>query len=583
MSDLSMHEEHVKWERKNVSTWTPYHENGQVYQVYNSGHDVMPDMLDDIRRRHGAKELLVDEEGNRMTYNQVFDAAMELSRALANTEFSGLERGDRVAVCSKNSFDWVVCYFAVCYAGMIVIPMNSWWTPREIEYAINHAGCKLVFADQERIERIQIIEKCASQVAWITDAPALGDNKLTGVRLIGEYMNVGRSSNLSNRRQEVHPDEPAMIMYTSGTTNFPKGVVLTHRGVCHTCMTNDKLVSRAGPPKGPQGSILLCVPLFHATGLYAILFYSMLAGRKVVIMKKWKVDVALSLIQRERVTHFTGVPTMVLEMLSHPNLKKFDISSLKNIGSGGAPPPAGVAKSVKEKLGAAPSQGYGLTEVNAVATMIGAKDYLQRPTSCGRPAPGVQIKIWSETEDGVELPTGEVGRIVIRGPNVMLEYWKDVEATRAAITKDGWFKCGDYGYLDKDGFLYISGRSQDLIIRGGENISARTVEEAIFALFDSVQECAVFAYPHATLGEEVGLAIFMKEGRAPPTLDEVRSKLKTQVAQFMLPTGMTVFKKTTLPRGATGKTVKKDIKEMLKKGTLENWVTSGPAPAKAKL
>lgn len=334
-----------------------------------------------------------------------------------------------------------------------------------------------------------------------------------------------------------------------------------------------------------QPAVLLCVPLFHATGLYAIMFNALLEGRKIVIMQKWNAETALRLVEREKVTHFTGVPTMVLEMLSSPNLKKYDVSSLKAVASGGAPPPAGVAKSVKEKLGAAPSQGYGLTEVNATATTIGAKEYLTRPSSCGRAVPGMEIQIWTENEDGVQMPLNEVGRIVIRGPGLMLEYWKDYEATNKAITKDGWFKSGDYGYMDKDGYLYISGRTQDLIIRGGENISARTVEECIFASFDSIQECAVFGYPHPTLGEEVGLAIHMKHGQNPPTLEEIRSKCASQIAQFMLPTGLTVFTKSPLPRGATGKTVKKDIKEMLKTGKLENWTTVSKSTAspKAKL
>jgi len=592
MKELRFKKEHVRWDRRNVTTWIPYHENGQVYNVFESGFSNMVEMFDAIEKRHPNKELLVDEAGNRLTFREVFESARVLSRALLDPTFSGLKRGDRVGVCSKNSFEWIISYLAAVYAGMIVIPMNSWWTPRELEFGIKHADCKLVFADRERIDRIAQVPKSSLANLKIVLISSSEESSSTTINehhhpvvisgltvdTMAGWMREARTKPATMRPETpITPDEPAMIMYTSGTTSFPKGVVLTHRGVGHTCTMNDKVFAEAeSKMKGPPRAILLCVPLFHATGLYAVFFNALLAGRKVVIMRKWNAEKALELVEREKVTHFTGVPTMILEMLASPDLKKRDISTLKNIGSGGAPPPAGVAKSVSEKMKASPSQGFGLTEVNAVATMIGAKDYLKKPTSCGRAVPGVEIQIWSEEEDHVEVKRGEVGRIVIRGPNLMLEYWKDAEATSKCITKDGWFKCGDLGHMDEDGFLFISGRSQDLIIRGGENISARTVEEAVFANFETIQECAVFAYPHPTLGEEVGLAIYMKQGEQPPSLEEIRSRCSSSIAQFMLPTGLTVFK-TKLPRGATGKTVKKDIKEMLKNNKLDNWTVHSKA------
>jgi long-chain acyl-CoA synthetase len=328
------------------------------------------------------------------------------------------------------------------------------------------------------------------------------------------------------------------------------------------------------PPNSPL-AMILSVPLFHATGLYTIFLAGLLMGRKMVIMKKWNTGLALALMEREKVTSFTGVPTMVLDLLSHPDREKRDLSSLKQMGSGGMAPPAGVAKSILSQFKSIPAQGYGLTEVNCICAIISAQDYLDHPTSTGKALPGITIQIWSEAQD-LELPPGKTGRIVVRGPTIMLEYWKDIEATRKAITKDGWFITGDYGWMDQDGFLYVTGRSQDLIIRGGENISARTVEEAIYESCGSILECAVFGYPHPTLGEEVGVAITIKPGHTAPSLPEMREKLAPILAAYMIPTGLAIFDHEPLPRTATEKTLKRDIKQLLKEGKL-NWTTLNKA------
>jgi len=576
MESFALTTAHVKWDRSNVTTHAPHQEKGQVYEVFaNATLHCMNDLILEGSKTFGNKTFLVDEDGNRMTFAQVNDSATNLSLVLRDASKSGLKAGDRVGVCAKNCFEWAIAFNGASLAGMVVIPMNSWWTPRELEYAVNHAECKMIFADAERVDRLKkITGKCLEKVK-VVYAETGGKDSFC-VASIHDWVSLGsRLPRLPPTRQ--NPDEPGMIMYTSGTTNFPKGVVLTHRGICHTGNVYKKINDIfPADANGNQPTALLSVPLFHATGLYAIYMAGLLTGRKIVMMKKWNAAKALELVEREKVTQFLGVPTMVLDMLNHPDLNTRDISTLKAVASGGAAPPAGVAKSITEKMKALPAQGYGLTEVNCTATSISAQDYVERPGSCGKAVPGLSIQIWPD-ESEVELPRGEVGRVVMRGPTIMLEYLKDPEATKKAITASGWFITGDYGHMDKDGFLFLSGRSQDLIIRGGENISARAVEEVIFATFDDVHECAVFGYPHPTLGEEVGAAVFMKEGRKPLSLEEIRKGCKDQIAGFMLPTGLAIFDEP-LPRGATGKTVKKDIKEMLKNGKLK-WTNH----TKAKL
>ena len=353
----------------------------------------------------------------------------------------------------------------------------------------------------------------------------------------------------------------------------PKGVVLTHRSLCHTlnfyaALSNSSSVKRE--KSAHQKCVLLCVPLFHATGLVGVLFTSFWEGRKIVLMHKWHVDTALGTIQRERVSMVTGVPTMIIELLNSPRLKEFDTSSLRNVGGGGAAVPKGIAKQITTTFKkASPGQGYGLTETSAISTVISSSKYLAHPASCGQALPGVQIEIWPEDGRGA-LPVNKEGRVMIRGPNIMREYWRQPEATANAITADGWFDSGDVGKLDAEGFLYITDRAKDMIIRGGENISCRAVEEAVYAKVPEVAECAVFGYPHPVLGEKVALAVMLKPGARRLSLADVRARCKDTLAAYELPTALAVFP-SQLPRGATGKLLKKALRDMHKEAKLPSW------------
>ena len=561
---------HVTWPRSSVTAWSPHHEGGQRYVGFTKAPvQALWDLYARAARQFPELEFVVHAD-RRATYAQVFH---EADRVAAMLEARGVKPGDRVACLGKNSIEWVSVYVAATWAGFIAVPMNSWWTGKEIAYAVRDSGCVALFMDAERAKRVAALPKgefpdtCRLVVSLERDAFA--------ETLAKHGAPVTRR--LVDRPPPASVDEGAILMYTSGTTAHPKGVLLTHRGVAH-CMTVYELMTVRGASKRtggagvqaePQKVILLSVPLFHATGLHAVLMASAITGRKIVMMPdKWNPEVALELIERERVTAFTGVPTMVQSMLASPDLAKRDVSSLKALGSGGAPPPAGLAKAVSEKFkGASPGQGYGLTEVNALACTFTGQDYVKFPTACGRVVPGVEVQIWPEDKDDAPLPPDTPGRVMIRGPTVMREYWGQPQATAKAISKSGWFDSGDIGIIRGDGgagpaLVEITGRAKDMIIRGGENIACRAVEEAVFAAFPDVAECAAFGVPHAMLGEHVGLAIVMKRGTAAPTLDGIRAKLKSTLADFELPTGLVVFP-DMLPRGATGKIVKKDIRALV--------------------
>mmetsp|Transcript_46325 Transcript_46325/g.147922 ORF Transcript_46325/g.147922 Transcript_46325/m.147922 type:complete len:393 (+) Transcript_46325:2-1180(+) len=379
-------------------------------------------------------------------------------------------------------------------------------------------------------------------------------------------------------------------MYTSGTTGNPKGVVSTHRAVVHalrgaffyptaggmaaaaaakaTAKSEAKASKgHAGVPRAKQlqEAVICPVPLFHATGSHAIFLLSFMLGRKVVLMHKWDALEALQLIEAEKVSQFVGVPTMSMELLSHPDYEKFDTSSLQGIGGGGAAPPAKLSAQT-EKKGKSAGQGWGLTESNALTVnTFSSKEYVQNPSSCGRALALVDIKIVDD--ENKELPPGTPGEVLIRGVTMLKEYWKKPEATAEAISVDGWFRTGDIGRLDPDGALYIMDRSKDLIIRGGENISCAEVETAIYD-HPSVQECSVFSMPDERLGEVVAAAVVRQPGSAPFTGEEMAAFAASKLAKFKVPTEIYLWKEgEQLPRGATGKIPKRTIKQQIKEGT----------------
>jgi long-chain acyl-CoA synthetase len=325
----------------------------------------------------------------------------------------------------------------------------------------------------------------------------------------------------------------------------------------------------AEPPNKPSANpaVLLNVPLFHATGLLAVLMISIVVGRKTVFMYKWEPEAALKLVEKEKITQFTGVPTMILEMLQHPNFSKYDTSSLEGVGGGGAPPPPQMVKDVGKKFKkASAGQGYGLSETSAFTTLIGGPAFVAKPTSCGRPVPGCTIEIW-DLDSNQPLPEPEsIGKVMIKGANVMKEYWRNPKATAEAITPTGYFDSGDIGKIDKDGYVYILDRAKQLLIRGGENIATAEVEAAVYN-HDQVAECAVIGVDHPTLGEEVGVAIHPKPGGAPSiTLESIRQACAS-LANFKKPTHVFIYHEP-LPKGATGKILKRQIRIDVNKGSI---------------
>jgi len=464
----------------------------------------------------------------------------------------GVGKGDRVAIAMRNCSAWVVSYMAVVKAGGIATLLNGWWQADEMEQAIRLSEPKLIIADTQRADRIR--EKCADVA---TLAAAI---ELPVEQALAELLHDRDEDSVL---PEVAPEDDATILFTSGSTGDSKGALSTHRAVTTATyayatglIVLGTLLERDGKP-APTARTLLSVPLFHVTGEVPVMINSFVIGRCMVVMPKWDASEALRLIEKERITYFVGVPTMSLELMNHPDRHKYDLSSLSDITAGGAPRPISHVERIKAEFpNAQPALGYGLTETNAAGFSNFWTNYAAKPASTGRAqVPYIEAAILGPGD--VHLPAGEVGEIAIRSAANIKGYWRNPQATAALFTADGYIRTGDIGYLDEDGYLFIVDRKKEIIIRGGENISAAEVEAAFYAC-PAVAEVSVFGAPDERLGEVPVAVIYAKPGAK---LDEagLYTFLDGHLAKFKIPQRM-ILSSEPLPRLGTGKIDRRALK-----------------------
>ena len=540
--------------------------DGVSMKIYANAPPTIRTILELAEPQFGARDYIVYED-ERVTY-AAFTRAVEHFAKLLQDQF-GIKKGDRIAVIMRNFPQWPVPFFAALSIGAIATPMNSWWTADELEYGLKDCGAKIAVIDPQIHDRIK------DKVANLPDLEAIivgragdkvsGENVYSMEALIGAANSWAALEKIGLPAVDLHPDDDATIMYTSGTTGRPKGALASHRAIISnmlnslTCQMRMLLRRGETPPEpdpNEQSATLLAIPFFHATGAFAVLIPSMLQGNKIVSMYKWDAGEALPIIEREEINAVGGVPAIAWQLLEHPERDNYDLSTIKAISYGGAPSAPELVTTIKKRFpDAAPGNGWGMTETCATASLNIGEDYVNRPDSAGAPPGAVELKIIDP--DGKEVAAGEVGELWCKGPMNCKAYWNKPDATAETFI-DGWVVTGDLARIDEEGFLYLVDRAKDMLIRGGENIYCIEVESALYD-HPSVMDASVVGIPHKILGQEVGAVVQLKPG-TEASEDELRAHVRNQIAPFKVPVEIQ-FQTEPLPRNANGKILKPELRD----------------------
>ncbi|KAL1748754.1 hypothetical protein HDZ31DRAFT_28730 [Schizophyllum fasciatum] len=550
--------------------------------------------LDAVRRY--SKRTYIVCEGQCVTYEETHLQALRFATALERAY--GVSKGDRVAIVSRNRMEYMFAFWACHLIGAVAVLVNAWLPIESLYYCVTHTHCRILICDPERAAVIQpaVDALAASGVSgFLVFGETIGTNAqwagMQGYSAVAQRFSGGPLVDCGG--DDVHPEDHCAVMFTSGTTGMPKGVLSTQRqyltNVLNVLVGSRRAALRRGEDITsshacplPQKGALVAVPLFHVTGTTSYSMMATMTGMKIVLMRKWDptegkktfiatpcicilVDIDTndtSLIRRENVQVAGGVPAMVADLLNSPSAG-YPIESLL---FGGAPAPASLVDRVLATFpGSSMSQGYGLTETNSIAVSIAGEDYVARPTTVGRPSPVNEIRIVAPYSAGTTaLSVGEAGEVLIRGPNVMQEYYDNPEATARVLTRDGWLRTGDIGYLDKEGFLYIKDRIKDIIIRGGENVDSVAVENALYK-DPRVLQAACVGVPDERLGELVTAIVYVQPGQGV-TGAALLARCRNSLPRFAVPVTI-VVQHFPLEMTPSGKIVKHPLRNFMK----ERW------------
>lgn len=516
-------------------------------------------------RRFAARVYMV-YEGESLTFDEHYRRVAALANRLVS-DFA-VHKGERIALAMRNYPEWSIAFWAIAATGAVVVPLNAWWTGTELAYGLTDSGARLLIADNERAERLSQ-EFDLAHLDGVIVARSGAKTIRPAWRNFDSLLATQSADLALPDVESFGPEDPATIFYTSGTTGFPKGALGTHRNMCSMALTLGFLgvrsVLREGGSlqdlaamQGMQQVLLLAVPLFHVVGSHGVLLSSLVAGSKIVMLYKWDPQQALECIERERVTVLTATPTMIWQLVDHPDSAKRDLSSVRSVSYGGAPAPPELRRRVAQLMpGALPGTGYGITEVSSVVSGLHGSDYSARPDSAGVAIPITEVL--AADDAGRPVPRGELGELWVRGSNVVAEYWNKPEATAQSFT-EGWFHSGDIGRIDEQGFIYIVDRKKDMIIRGGENVYCAEVEAALMD-HPAVKGAAVFGLPDRVFGEEVG-AVVQVDPEQPVSAADLQQHAAKKLAAFKVPSKVWL-RTEALPLGATGKIMKRELREQL--------------------
>jgi long-chain acyl-CoA synthetase len=515
-----------------------------------------PSSLRAMYEATASAEPFIVYEDERLSFAQAWAAAGRIGHVLVHE--CGVRPGDRVAIAMRNYPEWVLAFTAITSIGAVAVAMNGHWQTDELLYGLQDSGAQVVLADAERVARLTqpAVRAALPQLQCLAVRMAALPDGVHSLHTLSDAV-----GDVAMPAVDVQPDDHATILYTSGSTGHPKGVVSTHRQILSALLSweLDRLIGEreAGletPPPTEPGT-LLAVPLFHVTGSHASYLTNYRAQRRMVCMYRWDPALAAELIARERLTSMVAPAAMTGDLVRVAQQTPHSLATLAAVGGGGAPRAPEQVRQIGSSFGQAqPLTGWGMTETNGIGTGIAGEDYLAHPASSGRCSQVLQLKIVDET--GQALPAGERGELLVRGSSVFVGYWNRPEANAQSFVDGDWFRTGDVAYLDEAGYLYIVDRIKDLIIRGGENIGCGQVEAALL-LHPDVHEAAVYAVPDERMGEEVGATV---HGTPGLDVDALRAFLAQHLARFEIPRYIRVAA-APLPRTPSGKILKRQIRE----------------------
>lgn len=515
------------------------------------------------------EKIAIHFMGKDMTYKELYDESLSFASYLQQI---GIGKGDRVAIMLANTPQSVISYFGILMAGAIVVQTNPLYTERELEYQMKDSGAKAIIT-------LDILYPRASKVMPQTDlqhiiVTAIKDYLPFPKNLVypfiqkkqyGIVVNVKHEGNthLFKEIVKIKPkklvvydfhfeDDVALLQYTGGTTGSPKGVMLTHRNLVANSSMCTAWLYKAKPG---EESILGIVPFFHVYGMTIIMILSVMQAYKMIILPKFDALTTLKTIQKQRPTLFPGAPTIYIGLLNHPDLKKYDLSSIDSCLSGSAPLPIEVQEEFEKVTGGKLVEGYGLTESSPVTHANFLWDRERIKGSIGVPWPNTEVRIVS-MDNGELMPVGEIGEIIIKGPQVMKGYWNRPEDTKETI-QDGWLYTGDLGYMDDNGYFYVVDRKKDMIIAGGYNIYPREIEEVLYEHPD-VLEAVAAGIPDPYRGETVKAYVVLKEG-SEVTSDDLNHYARKYLAAYKAPR-LYEFREE-LPKTAVGKILRRTLVE----------------------
>lgn len=489
------------------------------------------------------------------TFQEVYRMAASLAQQLQSRY--GVKHGDRVAIAMRNYPEWPIALEAITSIGAIAVAINAWWQPEEIDYAFKLTGVTVVIADQERIERIShIAPESTPHIIAVRAAPSDSTTPIDTLTSSNDPMpSVG-----------IHPDDDAVILFTSGSTGHPKGSVSTHRNilaallswevdfVTHFIMENGEFdQEKIGSAAKSQSTALLAMPLFHVNGLHAVLLSAFRTQRKIVSMYKWDAATAADIIDNEGISTFVGTPAMTGDLVEYAKRSHRNLESLRSTGGGGSARATSQVKDIGQSLkNAAPFTGWGMTETNSIGTGIYGADYLKNPNSSGMCSAVLEVS--TIDEQGNFLPPGDRGELVVRGTSVIHGYWNQPQANKESFVGE-WFRTGDVAYIN-DGHLYVVDRIKQLIIRGGENIGCGEVEDALLDHPDVI-EASVYGVPDERLGETVAATLYISADAKNVAISDY---LQSKPAKFKVPEYLKLCTEQ-LPRIASGKIDKRRLRQ----------------------